>query len=83
MISEQRSNILHVDLTRQRSAARYEKVDAVPKAWMSIWTSFITLDNSLGLFEAFWRPLPMLLRLPVLYAVYIYGTFLAAQIILM
>lgn len=83
MIAERRSNIPQVNLTRQNSTAKYEKIDVVPKAWMSIWMSFITLDNSLGFLEACWRPLPMLLRLPVLYAVYIYGTSLAAQIILM
>lgn len=58
-------------------------VDEVPNAWLSIWTSLVTIDHEVEMRELFFRPLKMLMQPAVLFAVFIYGTSLAAQVILM
>ncbi|KAK7183732.1 hypothetical protein PSPO01_10068 [Paraphaeosphaeria sporulosa] len=60
----------------------WHHVNVVKKPWTEIWTSFITVDHKVNLLVAFWRPVQMLSRPAVLFAIFLYGTHLAAQIIL-
>jgi MFS family permease len=60
-----------------------DHVKAVQKPWKEIWCSFATIDHSTPFLRTTWRPLIMLGCLDVLLAVYVYGTALAAQVILM
>jgi hypothetical protein len=59
------------------------QVKVVPKPWPSIWTSIITVNQDASFFEISLRPLKMLLKPSVLLAVFVYGSSLAAQVILM
>ncbi|KAJ4310731.1 hypothetical protein N0V94_008305 [Neodidymelliopsis sp. IMI 364377] len=68
-------------IVRTDTISRHQ-VKVVPKPWMSIWTSIITVNHDASLFEIFLRPLKMLLKPSILLAVFVYGTSLAAQIIL-
>lgn len=58
-------------------------VRVVTKPWLSIWTSLITVNHDAAFFEICLRPLQLLLKPSVLLAVFVYGTSLAAQVILM
>ena len=58
-------------------------IKTVPKPWLSIWTSIITVNDDAGFFQIFLRPFKTLLSPSILFAVFVYGTSLAAQIILM
>lgn len=70
-------NIRRVDtLSRHR-------VDVVKKPWMSIWTTFITVDEKISLMSAFTGPLVMLAKPAVLLATFLYGIALASQVIIM
>ncbi|EUC41479.1 hypothetical protein COCMIDRAFT_8830 [Bipolaris oryzae ATCC 44560] len=57
-------------------------INIVPKPWLSIWTSIVTINHDTGLFAVTLRPLMMLLSPSILFSVFVYGTSLAAQIIL-
>lgn len=61
----------------------WHRVSVVEKPWMSIWKTFITVDHDVKILDVFIRPIVMLFRPSVLLAVFIYGTSLASQIILM
>lgn len=67
----------------QTETASWHHVKVVRKPWTSIWTSFVLVDHDAHLFEVFVRPLFMLLHPSVLFAIFLYGTSLASQIILM
>lgn len=58
-------------------------VSVVEKPWMSIWKTVISVDRDVNMLEVFVRPIIMLFRPSVLLAVFIYGTSLASQIIMM
>lgn len=58
-------------------------VDHVHVPWISIWSSFITVDKTVNIFGAVLRSLAFLAFPNVLWAVFVYGTALSAQIILM
>lgn len=60
-----------------------DSVDVVDKPLTSVWTSLITVDHSVSLTQAFIRPLILLACPDVLFAIFVYGTSLASQIILM
>jgi MFS family permease len=60
-----------------------DNVKAVRKQWKDIWCSFATIDHSTSFLRTTCRPLIMLGCPDVLLAVYVYGTALAAQVILM
>lgn len=62
---------------------RCHHVDEVKKPWRTTLTSIITVNHNVHLLSVFWRPVLMLLRPAVLFAIFVYGTHLAAQIILM
>ncbi len=67
--------------TTQRSDIRTDYV--VDKPLASVWTSYITVDHSVGFFRICIRPLILLLCPDVLFATLLYGVTLAAQLILM
>ncbi|KAJ4286512.1 hypothetical protein N0V90_013212 [Kalmusia sp. IMI 367209] len=60
----------------------WHRVSVVKKPWTKIWTSFITVDPNVSLPAAFYRPIVMMFRPSVLFAVFMYGTALASQIVL-
>jgi hypothetical protein len=60
----------------------WHHVKVVKKPWSKTLSSFITVDHNVNILVAFARPVRMLLRPAVLFAIFIYGTHLAAQIIL-
>lgn len=62
---------------------RVDTVSVVDKPLTSVWTSFITVDHSVSFFRIVLHPLILLLCPDVLYAIFVYGTALASQIILM
>lgn len=70
------------DMVRMNTNS-WHYVKVVKKPWAKIWSSFIIVDHNVNLLVAFWRPVQMLLRPAVLFAIFVYGTHLAAQIILM
>jgi hypothetical protein len=76
------SDIQKTETVRTETTSHY-RVSVVPKSWLSIWSSFITVDHTVNGFQVWWRPLTMFTKPCVLLAVFIYGTSLAAQIILM
>ncbi|KAF2999652.1 hypothetical protein E8E13_000105 [Curvularia kusanoi] len=57
-------------------------VSVVRRSWTSIWKTFITADSSVTIREILFRPLFMLPKPSVMLAIYLYGTSLASQIIL-
>jgi hypothetical protein len=59
------------------------RVRVVHVPWRSIWTTFFSIDHEVKVTELFLRPLAMLFKPAVMLAVFIYGTSLASQIILM
>ncbi|KAF2032571.1 putative MFS transporter [Setomelanomma holmii] len=71
------------DMVRVEDASRHY-VSVVKKPWMSIWkpSSIFTINRDVSLPKTFVLPLKMLARPSVLLAVYIYGTSLASQVIL-
>jgi ABC-type microcin C transport system permease subunit YejE len=76
------SDIQKTETVMAERISRY-RVSIVPKSWLSIWSSFITVNHTVNGFQVWWRPLIMFSKPCVLLAVFIYGTSLAAQIILM
>lgn len=70
-------------ITARMETINQHHVKIVPKPWLSIWTSVITINHDAGLFETFFRPFKTLLSPTILFAVFVYGTSLAAQVILM
>lgn len=60
-----------------------QQVDHVHVPWTSIWFSFITIDKTISMPKTILRPLAFLASPNVLWAVFVYGTALSAQIILM
>ncbi|KAJ8118507.1 hypothetical protein OPT61_g524 [Boeremia exigua] len=72
---------------KDREVLRTEDVSrqtacVVRRPWTSIWKTCFTVDPSITLLEAFLQPLIILFKPSVLLAVYLYGTSLASQIIL-
>jgi hypothetical protein len=59
------------------------RVRVVHVPWRSIWTTFFSIDHEVKVTELFLRPLAMLFKPAVMLAVFIYGTSLASQVILM
>jgi hypothetical protein len=59
------------------------RVRVVQVPWRLIWTTFFSIDHEVKVTELFLRPLAMLFKPAVMLAVFIYGTSLASQIILM
>ncbi|KAH6852790.1 hypothetical protein AA0119_g11412 [Alternaria tenuissima] len=57
-------------------------VSVVPKSWRSIWTSLFSINHEVRVTELLYRPLAMLFKPAVMLAVFIYGTSLASQVIL-
>ncbi|KAJ5037142.1 hypothetical protein J3E74DRAFT_431473 [Bipolaris maydis] len=57
-------------------------IDIVPKPWLSIWANIVTINHDTGFIAIFLRPLKMLLSPSVMFSIFVYGTSLAAQIIL-
>jgi hypothetical protein len=55
----------------------------VPKSWRSIWTTLFSINHEVRVTELLLRPLEMLFKPAVMLAVFIYGTSLACQVILM
>lgn len=60
----------------------WHTVTIVQKPWKTVWKTFITVDHDVKLLGAFWQPFVMLSKPSILLAIYIYGTSLASQIIL-
>lgn len=58
-------------------------IKIVHRPWLSIWASIVTINHDTGLLEIFLRPLKMIVSPSILFAIFVYGTSLAAQIILM
>lgn len=69
-------------INRVDTLSRHQ-VNVIEMPWMRIWSTFVTIDHDLSILEVFVRPFLMLFRPAVLLAVYIYGTSLASQVILM
>lgn len=61
----------------------HHRVNVVPQPYTTIWTNFCTINHDTNTRELLSRPLKMLAKPAVLLAVYIYGTSLASQVILM
>jgi hypothetical protein len=59
------------------------RVSVVHKPWRSIWKTLFSFNDEVKVTELFFRPLAMLLKPAVMLAVFIYGTSLASQVILM
>ncbi|KAG8630623.1 hypothetical protein KVT40_002242 [Elsinoe batatas] len=59
-----------------------QHVSHVQVSWPKVWTSLIRYDRSIGFFQAFTRQLAFILYPSVLWAVLVYGTALASQVIL-
>tara|TARA_R110002003_G_scaffold502_11_gene20124 strand:- start:10033 stop:10479 length:447 start_codon:yes stop_codon:yes gene_type:complete len=72
------------DMMQIEDASRHH-VSVVKKPWRSIWkpSAIITINHEVSLLEVSILPIKLLLRPSVLLAVYIYGTSLASQVILM
>ncbi|KAH7357401.1 putative MFS transporter [Pyrenochaeta sp. MPI-SDFR-AT-0127] len=77
-----RDNDAAKGITLRTETMSEHQVSVVEKPWTSIWTAFVTVDEHAKILEVFIRPLMMLFKPSVFLAVYIYGTSLAAQIIL-
>lgn len=60
----------------------WHRVSVVQKSWGSIWKTFVTIDHDSNLARDFVQPLFMLSKPSVLFAVFVYGTSLASQNIL-
>ncbi|KXJ85341.1 major facilitator superfamily domain-containing protein [Microdochium bolleyi] len=60
-----------------------QHLDHVDIDWPSVWTSVIRYDSSLKLSVAILRPIAFVALPPVLWAILIYGSALAAQVILL
>lgn len=60
-----------------------QHVDHIEFDWKSFWCGPPRYDHCVSFWQAFYRPFTALLYLDVLWAVFVYGTALAAQIILM
>lgn len=69
-------------VTRVETISRH-RVIVVPKPWLSIWTTLVSVDHEVKIMELLFRPLKMILQPAVILAVFIYGTSLASQVILM
>ncbi|KAH7083974.1 MFS transporter [Paraphoma chrysanthemicola] len=71
------------DMTQIEDASRHY-VSVVKKPWGSIWkaSAIITINEDASFLKLSMLPVKMLLRPSVLLAVYIYGTSLASQVIL-
>ncbi|KAJ4347359.1 uncharacterized protein N0V89_011300 [Didymosphaeria variabile] len=61
----------------------WHHVSVVKKSWTKIWTSFITVNPDVNILRVFFEPTLTLGRPAVLYAVFVFGTSLAAQVIMM
>jgi hypothetical protein len=68
---------------RRVETNHWHGVSVVPKSWRSIWTSLSSINHEVRVTELFFRPLAMLFKPAVMLAVFIYGTSLASQVILM
>lgn len=60
-----------------------QHIDHVQVPWTSIWFSFFTVDKTVNIFKTAVKPLAFLAIPNVLWAVFVYGTALSAQIIMM
>lgn len=60
-----------------------QRVDTTHVPWTSIWFSYVTIDRVVSLPKTIVRPLAFLAFPNVLWAVFVYGTALSAQVILM
>ncbi|KAH7039586.1 MFS transporter [Microdochium trichocladiopsis] len=60
-----------------------QHLDHIDIDWPKVWTSLVHYDNSLKLSIAILRPIAFVALPPVLWAILIYGSALAAQIILL
>jgi MFS family permease len=88
MMSDESGTNLHegnkpVSLRTEDFNEDSDHVKAVQKPWKDIWCSFALIDHSTSFLLTTCRPLIMLGCPDVLLAVYVYGTALAAQVILM
>lgn len=74
----------HLETTTEKGEAPLgvQHVDHVQISWVKVWTSFIRLDSTISTARAFVRPLLTLAYPSVLWAVVLYGTSLASQVIL-
>jgi hypothetical protein len=68
---------------RRVETTSWYRVSVVPKSWRSIWTPLFSIDHEVRVTELLFRPLVMLFKPAVMLAVFIYGTSLASQVILM
>lgn len=60
-----------------------QHVEHIDVAWTQIWLSFFRYDRTVGLAAIFLRPLCYIIYPVVLWTVFVYGTSLASQVILM
>ena len=60
-----------------------QHVNHIKVPWHSIWFSFMKIDHSVNFFKAFLHPFVFLAYPQVLWAIFVYGTALASQVILM
>lgn len=75
--SDKKSQVVRTETSLRQA------VVTVRKPWTSIWKTFITADDDVNLFRTFAQPFIMLFKPGVLLVIFLYGTSLAAQIILM
>lgn len=60
-----------------------QHVDHVQIPWISIWFSFFNVNHEVSLLTVAIRPLIVLIHPAVVWAVFVYGSSLAAQVIIM
>lgn len=58
-------------------------VDCIKVSWSSIWFSFFKVDHQVSLLITAIRPLIVLIHPAVIWAVFVYGSSLAAQVTIM
>lgn len=74
-----KSSSMHIE----RSPTEERSLDVVPKPWTEIWRTLVTVDSRINFWRSLLRPFILIACPDILLTVFVYGTTLAAQIILM
>jgi len=83
-IEEHGGSASHVESGKPHAALHgVQHVDHVQVPWTSIWFSFFKVDHETSLLTVAIRPFIVLIHPAVVWAVFVYGSSLASQVIIM